>query len=187
MIEVDMTKMVPKFILNDINGYAMTKAIESGMQSMNDIIDRGVKCITDPETMPEWRLDEIAWETNCLYDYAADIEVKRAWIKNALPLYRIYGTPGAIEEVIKAMLGSGKVVEWFDFEGEKTPYQFDIETDARTDIETMDKMLTMVEKSKNTRSVLRNLKFKILCDFNINEVYLIKETRRYHTTEVPKL
>ena len=65
---------------------------------MNTVILSGVKCLADYETMPEWRLDEIAWETGCLYDYKADIDSKRQWIKNAIALYSIFGTPKAAKQ-----------------------------------------------------------------------------------------
>ena len=59
MIKFDVTKNVPKFILRDKNGYAIAKAIEAGIQKMNDIVEEGVSYIEDTEAMPEWRLDEL--------------------------------------------------------------------------------------------------------------------------------
>ena len=93
MFELDITKWVPKFILADKNGYALAKAIEAGLQSANDIVSQGVDCITDVDAMPEWRLDEVAWEYNILYDYDADIATKRKWVSDAVQTYAIYGTP----------------------------------------------------------------------------------------------
>ena len=79
MFVFDVTKYVPQFLLNDKNGYAMAKAIEAGINYMNTACLNGTKLIYDVDTMPEWRLDELAWEYNLVYDYTADIDVKRDW------------------------------------------------------------------------------------------------------------
>lgn len=85
MFQFDIQKWIPKFIWNDRNGHALAMAINAGLQMLNDSAAEGLKLINDYDDMPEWRLDELAWETNCLYDYNAPIETKRQWIKNALP------------------------------------------------------------------------------------------------------
>ena len=36
MFTFDITKWVPRFLLNDKNGYALAKAIEAALQMMND-------------------------------------------------------------------------------------------------------------------------------------------------------
>ena len=106
MFTFDVTRHVPRFILQDKNGYAVAKAIEAAVQIMNDTIQQGVDCVLNYDTMPEWRLDELAWETNCLYDYNADLETKRRWIKNAIPLYRLFGTPQAVYQYIGSYFGA---------------------------------------------------------------------------------
>lgn len=153
MYKFDITKMVPQFLLNDKNGYALAKALEASTQMMNDIIAQGVKCVTDYDTMPEWRLDELAWETNCLYDYSASIEEKREWIKNAAPWYQSYGTPEAIEKIVKIIFGDGKVEEWFEYGGE--PYHFKIRTQGTLTKENSIRLPRMIARAKNVRSVLQ--------------------------------
>lgn len=155
MLNIDITKMVPHFILNDKNGYALAKAMEAGAQMANDIVEQGVRLIIDYDTMPEWRLDELAWETNCLYDYSAGIEEKREWIKSADPWYRTYGTKEAIARIAEIVLGDGKVEEWFEYGGE--PFHFKIKTKAILTKENRIRFLQMLEKAKNVRSRLQEI------------------------------
>lgn len=155
MIQFDVTKWVPQFILNDKNGYALAKAIEAAMQMMNDIIDTGVNCIIDYETMPEWRLDELAWEINCLYDFHADIEVKRNWIINAISYYRLYGTPAAIYKYLNSYFDDVEIEENWQYGG--SPYHFRVLVDGVWDFDNESWARNAIDKSKNVRSVLDSL------------------------------
>ena len=78
MIDFTIHQLFPDFILADKNGYAMAKAIERALQIMCSTIQTGVDNLQDIDKMPEWRLDEMAWELGCLYDHNANIETKIA-------------------------------------------------------------------------------------------------------------
>ena len=86
---IDIARLVPRFILYDRSGYAMAKALEAGLMAFDRVIGDGVNCLLKISEMPEWRLDEMAWEYGCLYDEAAPVEVKRQWIENAVPMNSI--------------------------------------------------------------------------------------------------
>jgi P2-related tail formation protein len=165
MFEFDVTKWVPKFILRDKNGYALAKAIEAGMQMMNNIIEEGVNCIADYDTMPEWRLDELAWETNCLYDYNADISVKREWIRNAIPLYRLYGTPEAIYQYIGNYFDDIDLEEKWIYDGEPYHFRLTVEGDWTPEKEAWAKKA--IGTAKNVRSVLDVIRIGCKCDLAI--------------------
>lgn len=152
MFTFDITKWVPRFLLNDKNGYALAKAIEAALQMMNDIIDQGVNCLTDYETMPEWRLDELAWELNCLYDYHADVETKRQWIINAIPYYRLYGTPEAIYKYIGSYFDAIGLEEFWVYNGD--PFHFRVMVDGEWTPENEAWARKAIDKAKNVRSVL---------------------------------
>lgn len=152
MFTFDITKWVPLFLLNDKNGYALAKAIEAALQMMNDIIDQGVNCLTDYETMPEWRLDELAWELNCLYDYHADVETKRQWIINAIPYYRLYGTPEAIYKYIGSYFDAIDLEEFWVYNGD--PFHFRVMVDGEWTPENEAWARKAIDKAKNVRSVL---------------------------------
>lgn len=158
MMDFDILALVPKFILNDKDGYAMAKALEAGLKDFLAVCEQGLDTWGNVDTMPEWRLDEMAWEYNCPYDYTAELETKRQWIREALVINRLYGTPEAINRILSgyAVYGGGWVEEWFQYGGQ--PYHFRVFT---TDAELMQKkykeftrILGMV---KNVRSVLDNI------------------------------
>ena len=77
MIDFSIMQLFPDFLLADKNGFAMAKAIEKALQIMCDTVQTGVDTVQNVDKMPEWRLDEMAWELGCLYDYNASIDAKR--------------------------------------------------------------------------------------------------------------
>lgn len=165
MFTFDATKHVPRFILQDKNGHAAAKAIEAAMQVMNDTILHGVKCITDYDSMPEWRLDELAWELNCLYDYSADIETKRTWIKNAVPLYHLWGTPHAIYQYVSGYFDNIDLEENWAYGGE--PYHFRMTVEGEWTPENEAWARKAIETAKNVRSVLDSLRIGHRCFIGI--------------------
>lgn len=157
MFTFDIEKSVPKFILNDKNGYAIAKAIEAGMQIMNDKAHQGLSIIYDCDAMPEWRLDEMAWEYNIPYDYTADIEVKRGWIRSVYTLYRLYGTPEGVIQYMAPYFEGAAVEEPWEYGGD--PYHFRLVfPDGWTPTNVAWATLA-VNAIKNVRSVLDGLTF----------------------------
>ena len=157
MFNVDIEKLVPKFILNDKNGYAVAKAIEAALHALNDAALQGYNCITDYDTMPEWRLDELAWELNCLYDYSADISAKRQWIKNAVPYYSAHGTPQAIYNYLEGVFEQVLVEEFWEYGGD--PYHFRVTVEGAWSAEADEWARKAIATAKNVRSVLDTLTF----------------------------
>ena len=157
MFVFDVTKYVPRFLLNDRNGYALAKAIEAGMNYMNEACSDGTKLIYDVESMPEWRLDELAWEYNLIYDYDADIDTKRNWINNAAQFYRIHGTPDGISMYLLARFDSAVVEEFWTYDGD--PFHFRVVVDGEWTSENDAWAQKAVAAVKNVRSVLDNIIF----------------------------
>ena len=155
MFDFDVEKWVPKFILGDKNGYAIAKAIEAAMRSMNTIVRQGLDCLLDYDTMPEWRLDELAWELNCLYDFNASIETKREWIKNATPYYRLFGTPQAVYKYLAGYFDDVELEEAWQYGGD--PFHFRITVDGRWVDENEAWARKAIAAAKNVRSVLDSL------------------------------
>lgn len=122
MIDFDIARLMPRFLMRDKSGYALAKAIEAALNAMDTTISAGLAALSDVETMPEWRLDELAWEYNCLYDYDASVDEKRAWIRDALPMYRVYGTPEAIYQYLRGVFGVVEVEEWWQYGAD--PFHF---------------------------------------------------------------
>lgn len=146
MFEVDIRKLVPKFILGDANGYAIAKALEAGLNYMNEVIENSVSMAYDFDNVPEWRLDEIAREYDCPYIFSADIDKKRYWIKNALPTSRRLGTPSAIKTSLVPYIGEVILNELPDHHFEV--YGRDYNSSDTSEI------MELIGMVKNVRSVL---------------------------------
>ena len=160
MLDLHIEQWTPKFILADHNGYAMAKAIEAGLQHMNRTVKEGVDVLTDYETMPEWRLDELAWEYNIPFDFTADIDKKRAWIKNFQSMYALCGTPAGIEQSLKTEDTEATVTEWWEYGGSPYHFRVRLKHPAReTDIAWAEKIIYQM---KNERSVLDRLDEEVI-------------------------
>ncbi len=160
MIRVDIERLVPRFILRDKNGYALARAIEAALSALNETVADGVKTLSDYDAMPEWRLDELAWETGCLYDYNADIETKRETIRNSLRIWRTIGTKGAVQTAVRALFPDGEVIEWFEYGG--APYAFRVILNAEPragDDARLAELRRSVEFYKNVRSTLDGIEY----------------------------
>ena len=147
-------QLFPAFILGDKNGYALAKAIEKMMGLFHEAVQKGIETLKDIDKMPEWRLDELAWEMNIFwYDRDADISIKRAQIRGAQEYYMRLGTPAAVERALNDVYGGGRVEEWQEYGGE--PFSFRVyTTDPEALQEKREKFLRLLESVKNVRSVL---------------------------------
>lgn len=156
MFTFNTEKWIPRFILNDKNGYAIAKAIEAAMQYLNDTVLRDVQRFTDPSKMPEWRMDEFAWEYNILYDYGSDIETKRKWIQQANRMNRIYGTPEAIYQYLGGYFDSLDVEENWVYGA--SAYHFRVTVEGEWTPENEAWANKAIASAKNVRSVLDTLR-----------------------------
>jgi len=152
-ISFNIERLVPRFLLGDKNGWALAKAIERAFQIVAEAAQTGIDIIQDPQKMPEWRLDELAGELNCLYDYNGTIEQKRYWITNATYLYTVYGTPQAIYNFLEGFFQTVQVEENWEYGGD--PFHFRVTVSGGSydaaKIAWAQKAISIV---KNTRSVL---------------------------------
>lgn len=155
MMQFEIVRLFPKFLLADKNGWALAKAIEAGLNDFLEIVQGGIDTILDVDEMPEWRLDEMAWETNIIYDYAADIESKRQWIRDAIPMFQIYGTPEAVRKIVGGIFDSCVIEEWWEYEAD--PFHFRVNVTGNfTDARRIRANLA-IETAKNARSLCDRL------------------------------
>lgn len=124
MITYDIKSLVPLFIRNDHNGNALMKAIDRAMSIFCDKCREGVECFNDIDHMPEWRLNEYAWEMGAeWYDSTAPIERKRDQVKAIQNVFRKIGTKSALEDAVVSLFGNGCfITEWYQYSG--TPYHY---------------------------------------------------------------
>ena len=157
MIEFDISSLIPKFIMQDKNGFALAKAIERGVQMFNEIIQDSIDCILDVDKMPEWRLDELAQEYNILYDYTADVETKRKWIAKAGWYASMYGTKEGLKTYLRAAFDTVNIDEWWKYGGD--PYHFRIQVTGQYTPETNAWAIKSIDRVKSLRSVLDSIEF----------------------------
>lgn len=155
MIHFEMRQLFPRFLLEDQNGYAMAKAVTRGIELFLKAVQDGIDTVLNEEKMPEWRLDEMAWETGCMYDYTAEVEAKRKWIRNATPWYSMYGTPAGICQFLEGYFDDIDLEEWWQYGGD--PYHFRVVVSGEWTRENELWARRVIEEAKNVRSVLDDL------------------------------
>lgn len=151
-MNIDMEKLVPRFLMDQPTTHGLANAIGAALQALWDGVEAGIAAVTDVEEMPEWRLDEMAWETGCLYDYMADVEAKRAWIRDAAGNAACQGTAEAIRRYLQGMFEDSDVEEAADYGGE--PFHFRVLLNGRWDEASMAWAVKAAQAGKNLRSVL---------------------------------
>lgn len=151
-IDTNLQKLVPNWILEDEGTGALLMAVQAGLDLLAQSVERSARILREPESMPEWRLDEVAWEHNLRwYDVNARLEIKRKWIANAGYYARIAGTAEAVRQMLLGVYDDVKVEEWFEYGG--MPYHFRVQLAGRQDQEMEAWSKRAVEIVKNVRSV----------------------------------
>ena len=158
MMDFDIRALIPKFILNDKDGYAMAKALEAGLKDFLAICKQGLDTWGNVEKMPEWRLDELAWEYNIPYDFNAEMKVKRGWIRNASQLSKLYGTPEGIVQYMAGYFEDATLQENWEYNGQ--PYHFRMVFPQSWTPEKVAWATKAIQTVKNVRSVLDSYTFQ---------------------------
>lgn len=137
---------------------AISYALQRAIKMITEKVEK-TKCFSDIDKLNEETLDYFAVEQRAMYySQALPVERKRAIIKNTLNWYTKAGTPAAVSEMVDVVLGSGRVVEWFDFEEPPyTPGTFDIVTSALMTADIMEQLIGLIQKVKNVRSHVRRV------------------------------
>lgn len=163
----DISRLFPKFILRDKNGKAVSKAIEAALHYFLEKSQDALDTLTDVDKMPEWRLDEMAWELNCLYDYDAEESVKREWIRKAYDSYRIHGTAEGIRQYLGTYFGESSVEEFWEFGGDPGEIRVNVRGERSDENEAW--IRKAVEKAKNVRSSLQTINY--IADVDMDGFY----------------
>lgn len=142
--------LFPRFLLRDRDGLAACRAVEAGLNYFLERAQAGLDTLYDVDAMPEWRLDEIAWETGCAYDDTAPIEQKRAWIAQAEQMAAIRGTAEAVRQAAAGIIEGAGVEEWFAYGG--LPYHYRLVVNPGD--ERYEMAAAMAQMAANLRSVM---------------------------------
>ena len=133
----------------------MAKAIEAALKYFAGTVASAYDRFGNVEQMPEKRLDELAWEYNCLYDYSGTLEEKRRWIAEAAPIYNVYGTAQAIIKYLYGVFDSVEVEEASGYGGD--PYHFRVTVSGEVTESKAQWAYKAIASAKNTRSVLDSM------------------------------
>lgn len=156
--EGELLDLLPSQMKNDVDMICLSYALKCGVERLLEY-EMGTMTANFINRLPEKILDVLAVELRSPYYMdSMDIEIKRRIIQNTLIWHTKAGTASAVSEMIETVFGEGSVVEWPDFtEGEKTPYTFDIVTNARFTEDVYAVLLDIIERVKNERSHLRRI------------------------------
>ena len=159
MFDFRIEDMVPGFLLDDKNGYAMAKALEALMKAVDAAVGAGIQITQDPNSMPEWRLDELAWEYDMSwYDYRASAESKKEQISGLMDYYNRMGTPEAVKKAMEDCFGTGTLEEWFEYDG--TPGHFRATTTGEAvGIDNLKKFLAILAAVKPLHTALDTVSY----------------------------
>lgn len=137
---------------------ALSYAMQQAMKLVKNYADRS-RCYAAVDELSEDILDYFAVEMRSMYyDQNLPIEKKREIIKNTIKWYTYAGTAATVADMVSAIFGDGRIVEWFNYdEPPYTPGTFDIETSGRLTEETFDQISTLIKKAKNARSQIRRV------------------------------
>lgn len=105
------------------------------------------------DRLPEPYLDELAWALDIRwYDSGAPVGTKRDLVLNSDRVHQKLGTVGAVESVVSSYFGTGRVMEWPDYDGK--PHHFKVfTTDPSAVGENLVRFLDMLAKVKRLSSV----------------------------------
>lgn len=137
---------------------ALSYALQQQFKKLKTYADK-TQCYSDVDDLDEDILDYFAIEMRSMfYEQNLEIERKREIVKNTLKWYTYAGVPATVAEMVGVVFGSGKIVEWFDYdEPPFTPGTFDIITSARLTPDIIDQLNAMIQKAKNVRSHIRRV------------------------------
>lgn len=137
---------------------ALSYALQQQFKKLKFYADK-TQCYSDVDDLAEDILDYFAVEMRSMYyEQNLEIERKREIVKNTLKWYTYAGVPATVAEMVGVIFGSGKIVEWFDYdEPPFTPGTFDIITSARLTADIIEQLNAMIQKAKNVRSHIRRV------------------------------
>lgn len=170
--DIEFIKIVPEFMKND-------EAVKAFCQALDKLLEPCSRASTLSTwasfgELTESECDELAWELDVdWYDYNAAIEQKRAAVSSAQQIKRKRGTKWAVEQLVSAYFGDGKVTEWYE-EGEE-PFTFSVSSEnPNITPEMFVKFIQAVNAAKNERSKMS----KMTHEWNLKkEIQIAPEVR----------
>lgn len=147
-----LTDIMPQSLLNDPFVKALAQALDPELRAISNEI---IKCVLLPRinSLDEQVIDHLAVQLHVdFYDTSLPLATKKTLVQNSIRWHKIKGTPAAVEEIIEAIFGGGKVIEWWEYESGE-PYHFKVESfNPNISQSEADRFLAALYATKNTRS-----------------------------------
>ncbi|QLG39403.1 phage tail protein I [Paenibacillus sp. E222] len=116
---VGLIGILPPNLQSDPSYRAAALAIQEELEITNAAVKR-MSVFDRIDTLNDAEADEMAWQLHVdFYDVRLPIQQKRSLVKNAYLFHFAKGTPGAVEDLVAILFGSGQVEEWFEYDGER--------------------------------------------------------------------
>lgn len=163
---VDLLSLQTSAMKRDPTIQAMCAALTPQFQQLADEV-KFCLIYTRVNELDSAALDELAWQMHVdWYDATADIEIKRQLIRTANDVHRKLGTPAAVEDVVEAYFGDGKVEEWFEYGGGPGTFRV-ITSNASVTSDLAQQFIRVIEPVKRKSQHLDDILVTLSDDMNI--------------------
>lgn len=154
--DLEFRRLLPVWMDEDLAVRGLSKGVEALVAPIVDGLS-GLSLFDAIDVLPEWVLDELAWELNLIwYEKDASLLTKRDLVKNGIKVWSKLGTKWAVENVVTAYFGEGYMKEWFEYEGE--PGHFSIYSSNPTVTnEKLQMFMWLLERIKRHSAKLDNI------------------------------
>ena len=157
---VSLIDILPPNLLADKQIYAAARALDDELQKIT-AATRNALLLPRLDELSEEVIDLLAWQWHVdFYEPSMSIETKRQLVRESIAWHRIKGTKAAVEKMAQTVFKGGVVTEWFEYGGEPYHFRIDVLNAPNMTEESRDRLLAVVEASKNTRSWLDELRFR---------------------------
>ncbi len=140
------------------NATALERAIEAGMAQLADV-PVPLRTLWNPDTCPVELLPYLAWALSIdTWSSEWSETVKRARVRQALPIQRRKGTASSVRDVVESFGGSVAVREWWQMTPPGDPHTFNLllnitdQSGAPVDAAFVDAVIAEVYRTKPVRS-----------------------------------
>lgn len=156
--ELNFLRLLPQFMRNDEACIALSQAMDALILPAAKKIPT-ISTWAEIEELSEAECDEMAWELDIdWYDSTAGLDEKRKIIASAQQTKSKRGTKWAIEQILKAYFGGGRIEEWYEYGGK--PFHFRVTTEfALTSQQIVDSFRAAAEAAKRASAHLDSIIF----------------------------
>lgn len=156
---ISFVDLLPGSIAEDETIKAAANSLDEELQNINSGINEILIYSRIEELENADLLSHLAWAFKTpFWDESLSLEKKRQLIKQSIAWHKRRGTPSAVEDVITTVLGTGLLLEWWEYEG--APYHFKVSTEGVLEEDDYSTFFEVVDSVKNKRSVLDSVMTK---------------------------